>query len=223
MTPGSLNGAATRHPAGGPAPQLPQDPDATAPVRADAADLRQRPRHPPRRCRTSTPPSASAASPRRRLRDARPALHRLAVLDAAIGRPAGRVRAPPARRGAPPLTPTATYRHVAYLDGNAATPHPLRVCDVRLTVDRGGPASHADFTGSAAQVAAPLNAGPAIAPTSVLTVVKTFLDPRGPINSGTLVRRAGRDGAVPGTIVNACAARPPAAGSTRCASPATPR
>ncbi len=79
--------------------------------------------------------------------------------------------------------PDGTYRHVGYLDGNRATPHPLRVA-VALTVRDGH--IHADFAGSSAQVAAPLNAGPAIAPTSVMTVVKSFLDPSGPINSGTL-------------------------------------
>lgn len=79
--------------------------------------------------------------------------------------------------------PDGVYRHVGYLDGNAATPHPLRV-EVALTVK--GDELVADFTGSSPQVPAPLNAGPAIAPTSVLTVVKSFLDPRGAITSGTL-------------------------------------
>lgn len=79
--------------------------------------------------------------------------------------------------------PDGVYRHVGYLDGNAATDHPLRV-EVALTVK--GDGLTADFAGSSPQVAAPLNAGPAIAPTSVLTVVKSFLDPRGSITSGTL-------------------------------------
>ena len=90
------------------------------------------------------------------------------------------------------------YRHVGYLDGNEATPHPLEV-HVRLVIGEDG--IEADFTGSSAQVAAPLNAGPAIAPTSVMTVVKSFLDPSGPITSGTL--RAITVTTVPGTIVNA--------------------
>ena len=94
--------------------------------------------------------------------------------------------------------PPGQYRHTAYLDGNAATPHPLEV-HVCLTIGDGVLA--ADFTGSSAQVAAPLNAGPAIAPTSVMTVVKSFLDPSGPINSGTL--RAISVTTVPGTIVHA--------------------
>lgn len=98
--------------------------------------------------------------------------------------------------------PDGVYRHTAYLDGNAATPHPL-VVDLALTVQ--GDSLHADFSGSSPQVPAPLNAGPAIAPTSVLTVVKSFLDPKGPINSGTL--RVLKVTAPEGSIVNA---RPPA-------------
>jgi N-methylhydantoinase B len=99
--------------------------------------------------------------------------------------------------------PPGTYRHVGYLDGNAATPHPLAV-HVALTIGDG--TLTADFTGSSPQVAAPLNAGPAIAPTSVMTVVKSFLDPRGPITSGTL--RAISVITPPGTIVNATAPAP---------------
>ena len=86
-------------------------------------------------------------------------------------------------RAAIAALPSGTWRHRAYLDGNASTPHPLHV-ELALTID--GNSVHADFTGSSAQVRAPLNAGPAIAPTAVLTVVKSFLDPRGAINSGTL-------------------------------------
>ena len=95
------------------------------------------------------------------------------------------------------LTP-GEYRHVGYLDGNEATPHPLEV-HVRLVIGKG--CIEADFTGSSAQVAAPLNAGPAIAPTSVMTVMKSFLDPSGPITSGTL--RAVTVTTVPGTVVHA--------------------
>jgi N-methylhydantoinase B len=86
-------------------------------------------------------------------------------------------------RAAIATLPEGVYHHTGYLDGNHATPHPLRVA-VALTVRDGH--IHADFTGSSGQVLAPLNAGPAIAPTSVMTVVKSFLDPSGPINSGTL-------------------------------------
>lgn len=79
--------------------------------------------------------------------------------------------------------PDGVYRHIAYLDGNSAENFPLHV-RVTLTVE--GEQIHADFSGTSPQVAAPLNAGPAIGPTSMLTIIKSFLDPAGVINSGTL-------------------------------------
>ncbi|GJD52526.1 Acetophenone carboxylase delta subunit [Methylobacterium crusticola] len=94
--------------------------------------------------------------------------------------------------------PDGTWHHTGYLDGAAATPHPL--C-VRVALSVEGDRILADFTGTTPQVDAPLNAGPAIAPTSVLTVIKSFLDPSGSINSGTL--RAITVHAPQGTIVNA--------------------
>ncbi|MCY4223131.1 MAG: hydantoinase B/oxoprolinase family protein [Thiotrichales bacterium] len=78
--------------------------------------------------------------------------------------------------------PDGTYRYTAYLDGNDEAHFPLTVA-VALTV--AGDTAEADFAGTSAQVPAPLNAGPAIAPTSVLIVLKSFLDPAGVINSGT--------------------------------------
>ena len=79
--------------------------------------------------------------------------------------------------------PDGEYRHIAYLDGNSADHFPLHV-SVTLRVT--GEEVHADFSGTSPQVAAPLNAGPAIGPTSMLTIIKSFLDPAGVINSGTL-------------------------------------
>ena len=79
-------------------------------------------------------------------------------------------------RAAIAALPQREAAHTAYLDGTHATPHPLQVA-VRLRVL--GDRVEADFTGTSAQVAAPLNAGPAIAPTSVLTILKSFLDPAG--------------------------------------------
>jgi N-methylhydantoinase B len=86
-------------------------------------------------------------------------------------------------RAAIAALPQREVSHTAYLDGSGATPHPLQVA-IRLRVL--GDRVEADFTGTSAQVAAPLNAGPAIAPTSVLTILKSFLDPAGVINDGTL-------------------------------------
>lgn len=79
--------------------------------------------------------------------------------------------------------PDGVYRHIAYLDGNSEENFPLHV-SVTLSVK--GDQVHADFSGTSPQVAAPLNAGPAIGPTSMLTIIKSFLDPAGVINSGTL-------------------------------------
>ena len=86
-------------------------------------------------------------------------------------------------RNAIASVPDGDYRFTAYLDGRDRNAFPLEV-HVALTV--AGSEASADYEGTAAQVPAPLNAGPAIAPTSVLTVLKSFLDPTGPINSGTL-------------------------------------
>jgi N-methylhydantoinase B len=101
-------------------------------------------------------------------------------------------------RAALSALPDGEWRHRAYLDGSAATPFPIAV-QVRLAV-AGGRAS-VDFTGTSAQVAAPLNAGPAIGPTSVLTILKSFLDPGGVINDGTL--RCFDVTVPPGTILSA--------------------
>ena len=79
--------------------------------------------------------------------------------------------------------PDGKYSHVGYLDGNSLSHHPLQVRVMLSVLDD---SITANFDGSSPQVNAPLNAGPAIAPTSVLTIIKSFLDPRGPITSGTL-------------------------------------
>lgn len=131
----------------------------------------------------------------RRLR-ALMAKHGRAVLDRAID---ATLDASEERlRAAVRQLPKGTWRHTGFLDGAASTGHPLMV-QVALTVE--SDRIVADFDGSSPQVSAPLNAGPAIAPTSVLTVIKSFLDPTGPINSGTL--RVVEVRAPKGTIVNA--------------------
>lgn len=79
--------------------------------------------------------------------------------------------------------PDGKYTFTSYMDGHDPNSFPLHV-DVSLTIS--GETVLADYQGTSNQVPAPLNAGPAIAPTSVLTVIKSFLDPSGPINSGTL-------------------------------------
>ena len=94
--------------------------------------------------------------------------------------------------------PDGAYSGVGYLDGNDPALFPLNVA-VTLTV--AGDRLTADFTGTHAQVKAPLNAGVAIAATSVLTIIKSFLDPSGVINEGTT--EPIEVFAPPGTILNA--------------------
>lgn len=99
--------------------------------------------------------------------------------------------------------PDGDYSYVSYLDGNDPALFPLQVA-VKLTIK--DDTAHADFTGTSGQIPAPLNAGPAIAPTSVLTILKSYLDPAGSITSGTL--RPITVHAPERTILHACAPAP---------------
>ena len=99
--------------------------------------------------------------------------------------------------------PDGEYAYVSYLDGNDPSLFPLQVA-VKLTIR--DDTAHADFTGTSGQIPAPLNAGPAIAPTSVLTILKSYLDPAGSITSGTL--RPITVHAPERTILHACAPAP---------------
>ena len=95
------------------------------------------------------------------------------------------------------------YRYQTYLDNSGESTEPL-LLRLRLTV--GGGEIHADFTGSAPQVAGPSNLGPAPATTATFTMTKALLDPSGPINAGA--QRPITVTAPLGSVVNA---RPPAA------------
>ena len=97
--------------------------------------------------------------------------------------------------------PDGTRRAIGYLDGNDPALFPL---SVSATLSVVGDRILVDYRGTSPQVPAPLNAGPAIGPTSVLTIVKSFLDPSGVINSGTF--RTIDVSAPPGTII--CATCP---------------
>lgn len=99
--------------------------------------------------------------------------------------------------------PNGIYSHVGYLDGNGKTKHPLAV-KAKISIE--DDSLNVDFSGSSAQVEAPLNVGPAIAKTSVLTIMKSFLDPKGSITSGTL--RAIEVTLPSNSIVNASAPAP---------------
>lgn len=99
--------------------------------------------------------------------------------------------------------PDGDYPYESYLDHSGTSPDPilLKVC-----ISVRGDSIHADFAGCPPQVAGPTNVGPAHAGTAVYTMVKAFLDPRGPINGGAF--RPISVSTPEGTVVNA---RPPAA------------
>ncbi len=77
--------------------------------------------------------------------------------------------------------PDGEYRAEGFLESNGHTPEPLAI---RLCLTIAGEAVTADFTGTSPQTAGPTNVGPAMAPSSVFSVLKAFLDPTTPINHG---------------------------------------
>jgi N-methylhydantoinase B len=98
--------------------------------------------------------------------------------------------------------PEGTYAYEAYLEGGRDRLEPLIV---RAAVTIAGHTITVDLAGTAPQTAGPTNVGPAMAPTGAFTILKSFLDPGGDINSGAF--RPLTVITPEGTIVNA---RPPA-------------
>jgi N-methylhydantoinase B len=94
--------------------------------------------------------------------------------------------------------PPGCYSYEAYLEGGRERLEPLRV---RATVTVEAESVLVDLTGTAPQTAGPTNVGPAMAPTGAFTILKSFLDPGGEINSGAF--RPLRVRAPEGTVVNA--------------------
>ena len=80
--------------------------------------------------------------------------------------------------------PDGAYRAEGYLESNGHSPEPLMI---RLCLTIAGDEVTADFTGTSPQTAGPTNVGPAMAPSSVFSVLKAFLDPATPINGGAYV------------------------------------
>jgi len=95
------------------------------------------------------------------------------------------------------LTP-GRYAYEAYLEGGRDRLEPLRV---RATVTIEADCITVDLAGTSPQTAGPTNVGPAMAPTGAFTILKSFLDPGGEINSGAF--RPLRVLAPEGTVVNA--------------------
>jgi N-methylhydantoinase B len=94
------------------------------------------------------------------------------------------------------------YVYEAHLESGRRRLEPLTV---RARVTVAGDTLAVDLTGTSPQTAGPTNVGPAMAPTAVFTIVKSFLDPGADVNSGAF--RPLRVVAPRGTIVNA---EPPA-------------
>lgn len=74
------------------------------------------------------------------------------------------------------------YYSEGYIESDGTNPDPL-VVRLKLTVK--GEEIVADFTGTSLQTNGPTNCGPAMALNAVGTVVKSFLDPKTPINQGS--------------------------------------
>jgi N-methylhydantoinase B len=90
------------------------------------------------------------------------------------------------------------YFAEGYIESDGTNPDPL-VVKLKLTVK--GDEIIADFSGTSAQTNGPTNCGPAMALNAVGTIVKSFLDPKTPINQGsfnpiTVISE-------PGTFINA--------------------
>lgn len=94
--------------------------------------------------------------------------------------------------------PDGDYFAEGYIESDGTNPDPL-VVKLKLTVK--GDEITADFAGTSAQTNGPTNCGPAMALNAVGTIVKSFLDPKTPINQGsfnpiTVISE-------PGTFINA--------------------
>lgn len=77
--------------------------------------------------------------------------------------------------------PSGSYTYEAYLDCSGDSFEPVIV---KTTIRVEGNCLTIDFSGSSPQTRGPLNAGPAVAPTGAFIILKSFLDPDGPINHG---------------------------------------
>ncbi|CAN0135270.1 unnamed protein product [Discosporangium mesarthrocarpum] len=94
--------------------------------------------------------------------------------------------------------PDGDYFAEGYIESDGTNPDPL-VVKLKLTVK--GEEIIADFDGTSPQTNGPTNCGPAMALNAVGTIVKSFLDPKTPINQGsfnpiTVISE-------PGTFINA--------------------
>jgi len=78
--------------------------------------------------------------------------------------------------------PDGTYFAEGFIETDG---HSLEALPIRVALTVLGDRIVVDFSGTAPQVAGPVNAGVAMAANSVFTIVKAFLDPYTPINHGS--------------------------------------
>jgi N-methylhydantoinase B len=98
-----------------------------------------------------------------------------AIVETILDRTEGRVR-----RAIDQL-PKGQFRFENYTDNDGVEREPQRV-SLCLTVADG--AIHCDFTGTSPQAQGPLNGGLAMVTTACFMVLKSYLDPKAPVNAG---------------------------------------
>ena len=86
-------------------------------------------------------------------------------------------------RNAVSRLPDGDYYYEEYMESDGYTRDPMRV-QCKLTI--AGDQMTFDFSGCAAQVRGPMNAGPACAYTGTFIMVKSFLEPETPVNGGAM-------------------------------------
>jgi N-methylhydantoinase B len=79
------------------------------------------------------------------------------------------------------VLPKGQFRFENYTDNDGVQQEPQRVAAC-LTV--GEDEIHCDFTGTSPQAPGPLNAGPAMVATAYFVILKSYLDPKAPVNAG---------------------------------------
>ena len=78
--------------------------------------------------------------------------------------------------------PDGVYRYEQYMDCSGLSPDPMPI-KAKLTIERD--TMTVDFTGSAPQVVGPMNCGIPVTMGGVFVGVKSWLDPKTPVNGGT--------------------------------------
>ena len=78
--------------------------------------------------------------------------------------------------------PEGEYRYEHYLDNGGLSPEPLPI-KVKLTIERD--TMEFDFSGTAPQVSGPMNCGVPVSQGAVFVIVKSWLNPKTPVNGGT--------------------------------------